>query len=112
MIIRIVPLFALLCAGCATAPFISAPTVESHELQVPRAGGMTIASAWDSAQQLKPGMTEDRVLSILGAPDQKTRQPNLHWVYRWPVFIGYSLDLTFERRGGQWVLSAGNWWNR
>jgi hypothetical protein len=112
---------AFLWTGCASKPFLSPPTVQSHEQHVPRAGGMTIASAWESGSRFKPGMTEAQVLSILGAPDQKAdrrypsaptpARPELHWFYRWPVYIGYSLDLTFERRGDQWLLLEGNWWD-
>lgn len=90
-------------------------------MNVPRAGGMTIARAQVLGRQLKAGMTADEVKAILGEPDdnsdRKTDQdlnataPRLRWFYRWKVFIGYRLELVFERRADEWVLTSGDWWN-
>jgi hypothetical protein len=108
--------------GCATEePVVSASYASSSDDSAARAGGKTIAQAKVMAGRLKPGMTEEEVRAIFGEPDDKgdrmfpaapkPESPELHWFYRWNVYIGYRLDLKFEQRGGQWVLTKGDWWD-
>ncbi len=76
---------------------------------------MTVAKASLLGKRLKPGLTVSEVVAILGEPDGKEHgsasAPELHWHYRWKVDLGYTLDLVFERRGDQWLLARGNWWD-
>jgi hypothetical protein len=106
---------ALLWTGCASQPFLSAPHTQEQFQKAERAGGMTVARASFLGKRLKPGLSTSEVAAILGEPDRKKHQSTpaaeLHWHYYWNVDLGYTLDLVFERRGDQWFLARGNWWD-
>ena len=82
----------------------------------------TLAEIQTSALQLEPGMSRDRVQTMLGTPDETasrtygaaTGRPwlGLEWTYAWKQ--GYStrrLVLVFQSTSNGWLLNGWDWRN-